>query len=130
MSDTELRARYLEYLACLNDRRWGDLGEFVADRLTYNGNRLRCNDYRSMIERDTDAAPDLRYTPELIVVDGDVLACRLYFRCHPQRTFLGLVPSGGAVSFAEHVFYRFADLKIVEVWSLIDKEAVRAQIGG
>ena len=29
------------------------------------------------------------------------------------------------MSFPEHVFYRFDDRRIVEVWSVIDKEAIR-----
>ncbi|WP_232375429.1 ester cyclase [Mycolicibacterium baixiangningiae] len=32
------------------------------------------------------------------------------------------------MSFAEHVFYRFRAERIVEVWSLIDKEAIREQL--
>jgi predicted ester cyclase len=34
------------------------------------------------------------------------------------------------VSFPEHVFYRFDDRRIVEVWSVIDKQAVREQVSG
>jgi len=32
------------------------------------------------------------------------------------------------VAFPEHVFYRFDEWRIVEVWSVIDKEAIREQI--
>lgn len=30
--------------------------------------------------------------------------------------------------FAEHVFHRFENQRIVEVWSVIDKEAIREQL--
>jgi predicted ester cyclase len=39
-----------------------------------------------------------------------------------------LAPAGRRVSFPEHVFYRFEDRRIVEVWSVIDKDTVRQQL--
>ncbi|WP_267307729.1 ester cyclase [Mycobacterium barrassiae] len=63
-----------------------------------------------------------------MLTDDQFVACRLYFRCTPQRPFLGFEPTGAQVSFAEHVFYRFDKQRIVEVWSLIDTQAVREQL--
>ena len=81
-----------------------------------------------MLEADVDAIPDLQFTPEILLADDNVVACRLFFRCTPQREFLGFKPTGTQISFPEHVFYRFDDRRIVEVWSVIDKEAVREQL--
>lgn len=125
---SELRAAYLEYLSCLNERRWERLGDYVADELTYNGAHLTLADYRAMLVGDTEAIPDLRFEPEFLVVDGDIVACRLPFRCQPVSTFLGFEPTGRELAFPEHVFYRFAHRRIVEVWSVIDKEAIRRQL--
>jgi predicted ester cyclase len=128
MSESELTVVYRDYLRCLNERRWSGLGEFVAGELTYNGRPMRLADYRAMLENDVAAIPDLQFHSELLLADGHVVACRLYFRCTPQQTFLGFEPTGEQVSFAEHVFYRFENRRIVEVWSLIDKEAIREQV--
>jgi predicted ester cyclase len=128
MSESDLLAVYHDYLACLNDRRWGKLGEFVADRLVYNGKHMRLNDYRAMLEADVHAIPDLQFRPELLLADDHVVSCRLFFECNPRHAFLGFEPTGGQVSFSEHVFYRFQNRRIVEVWSVIDKEAIREQI--
>jgi predicted ester cyclase len=46
---------------------------------------------------------------------------------HPAAAFSRVEPSGTPISFAEHVFYRFRDAKIAEVWSLIDTQAIAAQ---
>ncbi|MFS0901312.1 ester cyclase [Mycolicibacterium litorale] len=119
---------YRRYLDCLNDRRWDDLGRFVADDVVYNGERIGLKGYRSMLESDTHAIPDLRFTAELLLADRGVVGCRLFFHCTPRHEFLGFEPTGGQVSFAEHVFYRFGDQKIAEVWSLIGKEAIREQL--
>lgn len=124
----DLRSVYLGYLACLNERRWDELSDYVADRLVYNGKLFSCNDYRALLVADTEATPDLLFVPELLVVDGPMVSCRLYFRCHPQSTFLGFEPTGGEIAFPEHVFYRFDDGRIVEVWSVIDKDSIRSQV--
>lgn len=107
MTASPFLAVYRDYLACLNERRWHDLGDFVADELTYNGNRLTLGDYRTMLEGDTHAIPDLQFRPELLLADDHTVACRLFFECTPQRPFLGFEPTGRPMSFAEHVFYRF-----------------------
>lgn len=125
---SDLRELYDDYLACLNERDWPRLGDYVANELSYNGRRMRLDDYRTMLVEDTRAIPDLRFEAELLVADGDVVASRLHFQCTPERPFLGFEASGQRMSFAEHVFYRFADRRIVSVWSVIDKEAIREQL--
>jgi predicted ester cyclase len=42
--------------------------------------------------------------------------------------FLGLPVSGRRVNFTENVFYEFRDERIAEVWSLVDKAAIEAQL--
>jgi predicted ester cyclase len=127
-SHGDLLAVYRAYLRCLNERQWPRLGEFVADHLSYNGIRMSVHDYRAMLEADVHAIPDLQFHAEVLLADGDVVACRLFFHCTPQHTFLGFEPTGGQVSFPEHVFYRFEDQRIVQVWSVIDKHAIREQV--
>ena len=127
-SQGELLAVYRDYLRCLNERQWSQLGEFVADHLSYNGKHMSLQDYRALLESDVHAIPDLQYHPELLLADGHVVACRLFFQCNPRHAFLGFEPTGAQVSFSEHVFYRFDDRRIVEVWSVIDKQAIREQL--
>ena len=56
------------------------------------------------------------------------MAARLAFDCTPRGLFLGLAVDGRRVSFAENVFYEFRDGKIAQVWSVIDKAAIEAQL--
>lgn len=118
---------YRDYLACLNERRWDDLGQFVADDVVHNGRRLGLSGYRAMLEADTWAIPDLQFLPTLLFTDGEFVSCRLLFECTPQHAFLGFEPTGERISFAEHVFYRLEDGRIAEVWSVIDVAAIREQ---
>ncbi|WP_006247132.1 ester cyclase [Mycolicibacterium tusciae] len=128
MSAEPLADVYRRYLLCLNERRWDDLGEFVSDDVIHNGKSLGLSGYQAMLEADTAAIPDLLFAAELMVAQADVVACRLGFECTPQHRFLGFDPPGTPITFAEHVFYRFRDSKIVQVWSVIDTQAIAAQI--
>ena len=124
----QLSAVYREYLACLNTRRWDDLGRFVADDVRYNGEAVGLAGYRAMLEADVDNIPDLQFVPDILLADRDVVSCRLVFHCTPRRRVFGVEPTGAQVSFAEHVFYRMVDAKIADVRSLIDTQAVRDQL--
>jgi predicted ester cyclase len=129
MTVETLTAVYHRYLECLNERRWDDLGEFVADDVTHNDRPLGLSGYRAMLEDDVRTIPDLRFMPDRVVAEGDAVACRLLFRCTPERPFLGFEPTGAPITFAEHAFYTFRDRRIVEVSSLLDTRAVAAQLG-
>ncbi|RXF74953.1 ester cyclase [Hansschlegelia zhihuaiae] len=130
MTGSELEERYRRYIARLNDRRVHELEDFVHDEVVYNGERLTRAGYQDLIAEAVAAIPDLWFDIRLLVASGDRVACRLLFECTPQRTFLGLEPSGKRVSFCEHVFYEFRDGRIAEVWSLIDRSALAAQLAG
>jgi predicted ester cyclase len=119
---------YRDYLTCLNERRWDDLGRYVAEEVVYNGERIGLSGYRAMLQADTDAIPDLEFVPDILLADDRVVSCRLFFQCTPQRAFLGFEPTGERISFPEHVFYAFENRQIVEVWSVIDKETIREQL--
>ncbi len=123
-----LEATYRAYLACLNAQDWPNLGRFVADDVRRNGELLGLAGYRAMLEADFRAIPDLAFVIELLAVDPPYLAARLRFDCTPLGAFLGAPVNGRRVSFAENVFYRFDGGKITEVWSVIDKAAIEAQL--
>jgi predicted ester cyclase len=123
----DLALVYRRYLRCLNERRWDDLRDFVHDELSYNSTPMSLGDYAAARQAETRAIPDLQFTADLIVADAETVAARLFFRCTPEQPFLGFQPTGKPISFAEHVFYRFRDHRIAEVWSLIDLPAIAAQ---
>ncbi|NHA69869.1 SnoaL-like domain-containing protein [Phycicoccus sp. CMS6Z-2] len=125
-----MRERYGRYLAALDERRFGDLDEFVHDALTYGDRRMTRGEYAAMIADDVERIPDLVFDARLVVVDGDVLAARLWFDCTPAREFAGVPVTGRAVQFAEHVFYRFREGRIEAVWSVIDLDAARRSAAG
>jgi|SRR3954454_8205230 predicted ester cyclase len=129
MTNAELERHYRAYLAALNERRLDDLVDYVQDELTYNGEPMTRRQYQELIAADIAAIPDLVYDADIVVADGDRVACRIVFDCTPEQPFLGFVPDGRRLRFAEHVFYQFRDRRIAAVSSLIDRAAIAVQLG-
>ena len=128
MTTNQLERVYRNYIACLNGRDLSGLERYVDEGATHNGRPLGLSGYRAMLEQDFADIPDLRFDIELLVVNPPYIASRLHFQCTPRATFMNLNVGGVTVSFAENVFYEFMEGKIVRVWSVIDKEAIEAQL--
>jgi len=128
MMSTDLAEVYRAYIACLNTQDWPQLEQFVDDDVRYNGQGIGIVGYREMLERDFCEIPDLHFTIQLLICDPPYVASRLEFDCAPKGTFLGLDVNGKRVSFTENVFYEFRSEKIWQVWSVIDKAAIEAQL--
>ncbi|WP_250467677.1 ester cyclase [Caballeronia sp. GAFFF2] len=119
---------YRDYIACLNEKDWTKLGQFVHDEVSYNDVPGTLAGYIGMLERDYEQIPDLHFNIELLIEDTQTVAARLLFDCSPKGTFLGVPVNGRRVCFRENVFYRFRDERIERVWSVIDKAAIEAQV--
>lgn len=72
-----LAEQYRAYIACLNERRWQDLGDFVDDDVQYNGERISVAGYRAMLENDVRIIPDLRFNIDLLVVEASQVAAQI-----------------------------------------------------
>ena len=128
MTQEDLPSRYRSYIDCLNRRDWSRLGNFVSDGARYNGEVIGLAGYRSMLERDVAAIPDLVFNVDFLVTDPPLIGARVLFDCTPVGKLFGLPVYGKRIAFTENVFYRFADGKIDAVWSVIDQAAIRAQL--
>jgi predicted ester cyclase len=128
MAGTNLADLYRNYIDCLNKQDWQKLGQFVDEDVHYNGQRIGLTGYREMLERDFREIPDLHFKIQLMISDPPYVATRLDFDCKPKGEFLSLPVNGKRVSFAENVFYEFRGERIVQVWSVIDKAAIEAQL--
>jgi predicted ester cyclase len=124
----DLRDIYRDYIACLNRQDWPRLAQFVDDDVIHNCRRVGLSGYREMLQRDFEDIPDLHFKIQMLISDPPYVASRLGFDCTPKGMFLGLDVGGKRVSFTENVFYELRGEKICEVWSVIDKAAIEAQL--
>jgi predicted ester cyclase len=128
MAETDLPGVYRSYIACLNRQDWPKLDQFVHDEVLYNGQPVGISGYRAMLEKDFEEIPDLCFDIQLLISEPPHIASRLRFDCTPKGKFLGLDVNGKKISFTENVFYAFRGAKIEQVWSIIDKAAIEAQL--
>lgn len=119
---------YERYIACLNARAWNELGNFVADDVVHNGRRLGVDGYRAMLEENCRDIPDLYFHVDFTMANESHVAARIRFDCTPTDEFLGVPVNGRRVVFYEHAFYTLEKGKIAEVFSVIDKAAIEAQV--
>ena len=128
MPETRLADLYRGYIRCLNSQDWENLGTYVGQDVRYNGQVVGLDGYRQAREAEFRAIPDLHFDVQLLIADETTVASRLNFDISPQGTFLGLPVNGRRISFSENVFYELAEGKIANVWSIVDKAAIEAQL--
>jgi predicted ester cyclase len=119
---------YQAYIACLNHQDWSNLGTFVDDSVVHNGRPIGLSGYRTMLQDDFRAIPDLSFHVQILVSEPPHIASRLQFDCTPSALLFGMPVNGKRVRFAENVFYKFRGDRITLVWSIIDKAAIAAQL--
>ncbi|MFK4770014.1 ester cyclase [Rhizobium sp. ZW T2_16] len=124
----ELSEIYRGYIDCLNRQDWQSLGDFVDENAVHNGRQIGLAGYREMLVGDFRAIPDLRFTIDFLVVEAPKVASRLVFDCTPAGELFGLPVNGRRIRFSENVFYQFSGGLIAQVWSVIDKAAIEAQL--
>ncbi|HEY3107836.1 MAG TPA: ester cyclase, partial [Chloroflexota bacterium] len=73
--------------------------------------------------------PDLRVTLEDVVAEGDRVVTRFTARGTQQGTFLGVPPTGKAVTVSAVHVDRVSDGLIAERWEVVDLLTALRQIG-
>ena len=75
------------------------------------------------------AFPDLNFTFEEMIAEGDKVAACLTARGTHKGEFFGIPPTGKQIAVKALGIYRVVDGKIVEVWGLRDHLATMEQLG-
>jgi steroid delta-isomerase-like uncharacterized protein len=85
--------------------------------------------YLGIVAANSAAFPDLRWTVEDMVAEGDTVAVRYTMTGTHQGTFAGVAATGTAVRAESMTFYRLADGKIVEEHAQLDMLSLLQQMG-
>ena len=75
------------------------------------------------------AFPDLHYTVEDLLAEGDKVVCRFTCRGTHQGEFMGIPPAGKVVTYTCIYIDRFAGGKWVEEWGSVDLLGLMQQLG-
>jgi steroid delta-isomerase-like uncharacterized protein len=85
--------------------------------------------YLGIVAANSAAFPDLRWTVEDMVAEGDTVAVRYTMTGTHQGTFAGVAATGTAVRGESMTFYRLADGKLVEEHAQLDMLSLLQQMG-
>ena len=83
----------------------------------------------SLIAGFMQAFPDLSFTIDNIVAEGDLVATRMTARATQRQPFMGVQPSGREIKCSVMGLVRIAGGKIVEHWNIMDELYLLQQIG-
>lgn len=76
-----------------------------------------------------NAFPDLQYTVEDLIAEGDKVAVRASMRGTHKGEFMSIPPTGKQATWTEIHLCRFADGKVVEHWANGDQLGMLQQLG-
>lgn len=109
-------ALYERYLACCNEHRVDELGEFVSEQVSGSGPVDGLAAYIEGVEAVCTAFPDYHWELQDLVVEEDTIAARLIGQGTHTGPFSGIAPTGRTIRTQELVVYRIADGKIARCW--------------
>ena len=112
----DIAAQYERYLACCNEHRFDELGEFVSEQVGGSGSVAGLAAYIDRCKAVTEAFPDYRWELQHRVVEGDTVAARLTGHGTHTGPFDGIAPTGRRITIQELVMYQFTDGQIVQCW--------------
>ena len=75
------------------------------------------------------ALPDMHYTVEDLIAEGDKVAYRYTFRATHQGEFMGVPATGKVVTVTGIYISRIAGGKVVEDWRAVDDLSFMQQLG-
>lgn len=84
---------------------------------------------RQLAETVRTAFPDLRYTLEAEIAEGDKVVHRVTARGTNTGSFMGIPPTGKAATWTETHIIRFQGNKGIEHWGEVDLMGIMQQLG-
>lgn len=98
-------------------------GSSAAQSLTTgrDGLRKRATAFRT-------AFPDIHFTINNMIAEGDMVSVHYTFRGTQRATFLGVAPAGNAIDISGVIIARLVDRQIDSAWSVFDSGHLLQQL--
>jgi steroid delta-isomerase-like uncharacterized protein len=133
MSDEQNKALVGRWVELLNTGNLDAVGGFVAPgyvRHDPNSADVRGPEAeRRLVAMYPAAFPDLRFTTEHLVAEGDTVVARSTVRGTLRGELLGIPPTSKEVTVAAMELFRLADGKIAKQWVTMDALGLLRQLG-
>jgi predicted ester cyclase len=103
--------------------------DLVAPDATFNGFTPGHEGVKGIVAGMQESFPDLRYTLEDVMADGDKTVVRFTFHGTHRGVYRDVDPTDKEVSFTGIGIWRVQDGQLVEHWSNIDLYGLMVQLG-
>ena len=118
---------------CYNKRDLGVLDKFfaadVVDHAAPPGLPPGLEAGRILLGAFFSAFPDLQYTLEDVMAEGDKVVARATIRGTQTGEFAGIPPTGKPIMISVIDIWRVANGKLVEHWHVLDQLSMLQQLG-
>lgn len=110
------------------------MGEFFSENYIWhqmNGTDIRSSEdsaHMAMLRFLYRAIPDIRYTIDNAVGEGDMIAVNSTVTGTAKSEMFGLPAGQKKVRFKQMFFFRLANNKITEEWEVVDIDGMKAQL--
>jgi steroid delta-isomerase-like uncharacterized protein len=124
--------RYFEEV--VNTQKLNRMGEFFTQDYIWhqmNGTDVRSSQdssHVSMLRFIYTAIPDLYYTIDNAIVEGDMVAVNSTVSGTAKSEMFGLPAAQKKVRFKQMFFFRLKNNKITEEWEVVDGDGLKAQL--
>jgi steroid delta-isomerase-like uncharacterized protein len=85
--------------------------------------------YKASVNMFRSAFPDIQFTFDQILAEGDRLAIRQTVRGTHQGDFMGIPPTGKQVTLGSMTFFHLQDGKVIERWGISEIPGLLQQLG-
>jgi steroid delta-isomerase-like uncharacterized protein len=89
----------------------------------------REQEFKQHLPAYREAFPDLEFTFDETIAEGDTVAGRFSISGTHENQFMGIPPTGKRFEISGQIFHRIEDGKIIESWPLRDDLGMMQQIG-
>jgi len=133
MSVEKNKALVRRLIEAWNTRNWAVFDEVMApnciDHYAPPDQKLGREGYREGQINITNAFPDIQFTIEDMIAEGDKVAVHMTFSGTHRGKFIGIPPTNKRVTVPDISIYRITNGKIVEEWGFSDRLGFVLQLG-
>ncbi len=112
-----------------NQGKLATIDELIAANLISNGQSIGREGFRQFVTAVRSAFPDIHFTVEDSLAQGDKVAIRYTGRGTHQGAFAGIPATGKPVQFSGIDIFYIANGQMAEEWLMYDQLGLLQQIG-
>ena len=132
ISNKKTITRYFDEV--VNTQKLNRMGEFFSPDYIWhqmNGTDVRSSQdssHISMLRFIFSAIPDIHYTIDNAIVEGDMVAVNSTVTGTAKSEMFGLPAAEKKVRFKQMFFFRLKNNKITEEWEVVDGDGLKSQL--